>query len=120
MNERTRRPKRPATCQDVLDAPPHMVAETIRGALHFDADMLVPDIAGRRRERSPALPDTAGIDAAPDWACEASPPSTRTHDRSETREISLERGVAHPWLVDPQARRLAAVELAPDADRRPA
>ncbi|HRO11322.1 hypothetical protein, partial [Amaricoccus sp.] len=33
MNEHTRRA--PATYQDVLDAPPHMVAELVEGALHL-------------------------------------------------------------------------------------
>ena len=33
MNERTTLIRRPATYQDVLDAPPHKVAELIRGTL---------------------------------------------------------------------------------------
>ena len=36
MNEHTRRPRSPATYQDVLDAPEHMVAELhAEGALHL-------------------------------------------------------------------------------------
>lgn len=35
MNEHARRPAPPATYQDVLDAPPHMVAELVDGALHL-------------------------------------------------------------------------------------
>ncbi|SDZ87745.1 Uma2 family endonuclease [Rubrimonas cliftonensis] len=35
MNVQTPSIKRPATYQDVLDAPPNMVAELIRGALHL-------------------------------------------------------------------------------------
>ena len=35
MNERATTIQRPATYQDVLDAPPHMVAELIRGALYL-------------------------------------------------------------------------------------
>ena len=34
MNRPTALERRPATYQDVLDAPPNMVAELIRGALH--------------------------------------------------------------------------------------
>ena len=35
MNERATVIRRPASYQDVLDAPPHMVAELIHGALHL-------------------------------------------------------------------------------------
>lgn len=35
MNQQMPAVRRPATYQDVLDAPPHMVAELIRGALHL-------------------------------------------------------------------------------------
>jgi hypothetical protein len=35
--------------------------------LHLDADILVPDLAGWRRERMPDLPVTARFELAPDW-----------------------------------------------------
>jgi Uma2 family endonuclease len=35
MNEHTRGQRSPATYQDVLDAPPHMVAELVEGVLHL-------------------------------------------------------------------------------------
>ena len=41
--------------------------------LHFDEDVLVPDLAGWRRERMPALPETAYFVLAPDWVCEVKP-----------------------------------------------
>ncbi len=33
--------------------------------------MLVPDLAGWRRERMPEMPDVAFFTLAPDWVCEA-------------------------------------------------
>ena len=36
--------------------------------VHLDADVLVPDIAGWRRERMPTMPETAWLGIAPDWA----------------------------------------------------
>src|SRR5262245_23509945 len=42
--------------------------------LHFGDDVLVPDLAGWRRERMPALPDLAYFALAPDWACEVVSP----------------------------------------------
>jgi Uma2 family endonuclease len=150
--------KHPATYQDVLDAPPHMVAEIVHGALHlhprpsprhavassglggqlFDPfqrgrggpggwwildepelhlghDVLVPDLAGWRRERLPTLPETAGFELAPDWVCEILSPSTRALDLGAKRQLYADHGVSHLWLVDPDVRTLEAFAL--DAGR---
>ena len=53
--------------------------------LHLGDDILVPDLAGWRRERMPELPDTAYFTLAPDWACEVLSPSTRRLDLQEKR-----------------------------------
>jgi Uma2 family endonuclease len=46
--------------------------------IHLGQHVVVPDIAGWRRERMPALPDTAWFALAPDWVCEVlSPPLRR-------------------------------------------
>jgi Uma2 family endonuclease len=154
VNLQTPTIKRPATYQDVLDAPEGMVAELIRGALslqprprprhsrassalgvkiggpfdlddsgpggwlildepelHLGSDVLVPDLAGWRRERLPTLPDEVGIAVAPDWVCEVLSPSTRTYDLTEKRDIYREQGVGHLWFVDPAARTLEAFAL---------
>jgi hypothetical protein len=146
--------KRPATYQDVLDAPAHMVAEIVRGSLHlsprpapphlsvgsglgmklgppfrygdggpggwwiFDEPelhvgdhVLVPDLAGWRRERMPELPRTAWFEVVPDWVCEILSPSTRALDLGEKRDVYAEQGVAHLWLIDPDARTLEAFAL---------
>jgi Uma2 family endonuclease len=50
--------------------------------LHFGEDVVVPDLAGWRRERMPALPDTAYFTLAPDWVCEVLSASTRKQGRS--------------------------------------
>ena len=142
-----------ATYQDVLDAPDHMVAELISGALHLqprpaarhglassnlgievggpfgrghggpgdwwivfepelhlDQDVLVPDVAGWRKERMPEFPDSAAIDLAPDWVCEVLSPGTRQFDLTEKRPIYGRAGVQHLWFVDPNARTLEAFE----------
>ena len=49
--------------------------------LHLGEDILVPDLAGWRRERMPELPDTAYFTLAPDWTCEILSASTRKVDR---------------------------------------
>ncbi len=143
-----------ATYQDVLDAPPHMVAEIVSGKLythprpafghtiassglmksigppfdfgrggpggwlilfepelHLGVDIVVPDIAGWRRERIPVLPTGAYCTLAPDWVCEVLSPLTRKLDLGGKRATYAREGVGFLWLVDPDARSLEAFEL---------
>ncbi|WP_437974373.1 Uma2 family endonuclease [Sorangium sp. So ce295] len=76
-----------------------------------EIDALVPDLAGWRRERMPALPETAFFPLAPDWICEVLSPSTASVDRDEKMPIYAREGVRHAWLVDPIARTLEAFSL---------
>ena len=71
--------------------------------LHLHGDVLVPDLAGWRRERMPELPDAAAFELAPDWICEVLSPSTAASDRAEKMPIYARERVAHVWLVDPIA-----------------
>jgi Uma2 family endonuclease len=141
--------KKRATYDDVLNAPPTMVAEIIDGVLstmprpassHAQAamtlgeelgppfkrgkggpggwviltepelhlgvepDVLVPDLAGWRRERMPVMPEVAFFTLAPDWVCEVLSPSTQRHDRHGKMPVYQRERVAHVWLVDPIAR----------------
>ena len=79
--------------------------------LHLGDEILVPDLAGWRRERMPELPDTAYFTLAPDWACEVLSASTRRVDLQEKRPAYAREGVAYLWLVDPADRTLEAFEL---------
>lgn len=143
---------RRATYEDVLDAPPNMIAEVIFGALHTqprpafthanvssnlgvilgsryrfgdggpggwilldepelhlggEPDILVPDLAGWKRERLSELPSNAPwTDIPPDWVCEVLSPSTEAIDRKEKRAIYLREQVRHVWLIDPLTRIL--------------
>jgi len=74
--------------------------------LHLRPDVLVPDLAGWRRERMPEVPDVTGFELAPDWICEVLSPSTARVDRVQKMPIYLREGVNHVWLVDPRARTL--------------
>jgi Uma2 family endonuclease len=152
MNEQAR-PARRATYQDVIDAPPHMVAEIASGRLHLHPrpaswharasfkvaarlddpfengvggpggwffaiepelhlgeDVLVPDVAGWRRERMGTYRNVPAIELAPDWVCEMLSPRTRRFDLTEKRELYGGHGVRHLWLIDPDARTLEAFE----------
>ena len=79
--------------------------------LHLHGDVLVPDVAGWRREHMPELPDAAAFELAPDWVCEVLSPSTAASDRAQKLPIYARERVAHVWLVDPITRTLEAFRL---------
>lgn len=143
---------RRATYEDVLNAPPNMVAEVVFGVLHThprpavrhalagsglgallsvrfrfgidgpggwvildepelhlgsEPDILVPDIAGWRRERYESVPrDAKWVSIAPDWVCEVLSPSTEAYDRVNKMAVYLREQVRHVWLIDPVAQIL--------------
>ena len=79
--------------------------------LHLGDDILVPDLAGWRRERMPEYPETAYVTLAPDWVCEVLSASTRRLDLHGKRPVYAREEVRHLWLVDPTDRTLEAFEL---------
>ena len=153
MRTPTTEPRR-ATYQDVIDAPPHMVAEIIDGKLytsprpapkhataflrlgglinqnfdfgdsgpggwrilgepelHLSGDIVVPDIAGWRRERMPRLPAKPYFTLVPDWVCEILSPSTRIFDLDPKWAFYARAGVRYHWFVDPEVHTIDAYEL---------
>ena len=79
--------------------------------LHLGEHVLVPDLAGWRRERMPELPDTAYFEIAPDWICEVISPSTARYDRLEKRDIYAAQKVSYLWFIDPDTKTQEAFEL---------
>jgi Uma2 family endonuclease len=79
--------------------------------LHFGRDVLVPDLAGWRRDRMPRLPKAAYFSIAPDWVCEVISPSTASLDRVKKLTIYGRELVRHAWLIDPAARTLEVLRL---------
>lgn len=149
-----------ASYEDVLAAPPHMVAEVIDGylelqprpaalhaaaatalgeelgppfkrgrggpggwvilyepELHLREDILVPDLAGWRRDRMPEIPDAAYFELAPDWVCEVLSPSTYAKDRGRKLPIYAREQVTHAWLIEPKAQLLEVLRLDGDSYR---
>ena len=80
--------------------------------LHIDGHVLVPDIAGWRRERMPSMPQKAYIELAPDWICEILSDSTAARDRNEKRAVYGKIGVQFLWLLDPKLKVLECFNLA--------
>ncbi len=79
--------------------------------LHLHGDVLVPDLAGWRRERMTSAPSTAAFELPPDWVCEIISPSSVRHDRMRKLPIYAREQVAWTWLVDPVARTLEVYQL---------
>lgn len=80
--------------------------------LHLGPDILVPDLAGWRRERLPTIGDSPPyFTLAPDWICEVLSPSTHRLDRVKKLRIYGREGVKHAWLLDPGERTLEVLRL---------
>jgi len=82
--------------------------------LHLGQDVVVPDLAGWRREHMPRIPDVKWFDLPPDWLCETLSPSTARIDRGRKLRIYAREAVHHVWLLDPSARTLEVLVLAGD------
>ena len=79
--------------------------------LHLGENIVVPDLAGWRRETMPEFPVEAYCTVVPDWGCEVLSPSTRAIDLGSKRDIYAREGVRHLWFVDPDAKTLEVFEL---------
>lgn len=79
--------------------------------LHLGQDVLVPDLAGWRRERMPEMPHSVAFTLAPDWVCEVLSPSTAVLARARKMGVYAREGVKHLWLVDPVLRTLEVYRL---------
>ncbi len=78
--------------------------------MHLGRHVIVPDIAGWRRDRMPVFPSAPFFTLAPDWICEVVSPGSQRIDRVRKLPIYLEHEVAWAWLVDPIARTLEIFE----------
>jgi Uma2 family endonuclease len=79
--------------------------------IHLHEEIVVPDLAGWRREGMPLVPEGAFCALAPDWICEVLSPSTEKFDRAEKMAVYASFGVTHAWLVHPLRRTLEAFRL---------
>ena len=76
-------------------------------------DVMVPDLAGWRRERLPAdFILEAAATVAPDWCCEVLSPSTEKRDRGRKLAIYHREGVGHVWFVSPAMQTVEVLRRA--------
>lgn len=81
--------------------------------IHFklDEEVVVPDLAGWKRDRMPSIPDSHKFTVIPDWACEIISPSTESIDWNIKKPLYASYGVRYLWMVDPKKRRVWAFAL---------
>ncbi|MEW6218682.1 MAG: Uma2 family endonuclease [Thermodesulfobacteriota bacterium] len=79
--------------------------------LGLGEDILVPDLAGWKRERFPREEADNWISVAPDWVCEILSPSTFRKDRITKMAIYARHGVPYAWYLDPGNRTLECFQL---------
>ncbi len=79
--------------------------------IHLGHDILVPDLAGWKKERMPNLPDHPFFTLTPDWVCEIASPSTSSLDRVKKSHIYAREKIPYYWIIDPVAQTLEARKL---------
>lgn len=73
--------------------------------------LLVPDLAGWRKDRFPGMPKENWISAPPDWVCEILSPSTVRLDKKQKMPIYSKHQVQYLWLIDPGIKILDVFRL---------
>lgn len=80
--------------------------------LHLEKDVVVPDLAGWRRERlADVAMDQAHLALAPDWVCEVLSPGNEIIDRTVKMDLYARQAVSFLWLIQPRTRSLEAYRL---------
>jgi Uma2 family endonuclease len=74
--------------------------------IHIRDDIIVPDLAGWRRDRQARAPEGAFFTVAPDWVCEVLSRSTEKMDRLEKMPLYASWGVQYAWLIHPHRRTI--------------
>ena len=83
----------------------------IEPEIGLGGDIVVPALAGWKKERFPPEEDHNWISAAPDWVCEVLSPNTLRTDKIKKMPLYALHGVGDIWLIDPVAMTLDAFRL---------
>jgi Uma2 family endonuclease len=79
--------------------------------LHLGPDVLVPDLAGWRRETMGAVANEPYFTIRPDWVCEVLSPSTERRDRGAKLRLFAQAGGTKAWLINPLQHTLEILRL---------
>ncbi|HYC60616.1 MAG TPA: Uma2 family endonuclease [Thermoanaerobaculia bacterium] len=79
--------------------------------LHLGRNVLVPDLAGWRKERMPEIPKNHIFSISPDWVCEVTSPSNGRIDRLKKMPLYARADVQYMWIVEPEQQTIEAFRL---------
>lgn len=79
--------------------------------IHLGTNVIVPDLAGWRRERLHMAPEEHRFTVPPDWVCEILSPRTARIDRFRKMPIFAEHNVHFAWIIDPILKTLEVFRL---------
>jgi Uma2 family endonuclease len=82
--------------------------------LRLGSNILVPDLAGWRRQRMPKKSDKKYFEVPPDWACEVLSPTSAVIDRTRKVRLYASYGLCWLWVVDPPHRTVEVLWLEGD------
>ncbi len=74
-------------------------------------NILVPDLAGWKKEHFPVSEETNWISVVPAWVCEILSPGTIRTDKARKMPLYAQHGISHLWIIDPIARTLDVFQL---------
>lgn len=78
--------------------------------ISFGDNILVPDIAGWKKERFPGAEDHNWISVSPDWVCEIVSRGSIRLDRVKKMGIYARHRVPYFWIIDPVNKTLEALK----------
>ena len=87
--------------------------------LHLRDDIVVPDLAGWRRERMPRVPDVAFFTLAPDWACEVLSTRTAKIDRPKRASFGDSMLTSRSTRIGFTSLKLGVAVYCPGHDEEP-
>jgi Uma2 family endonuclease len=77
-------------------------------------DIVRPDVAGWRRDRSPERPIGMPVKLRPDWICEIVSPSNAKHDTVKKLRLYHHAHIPHYWILDPRDATLTVMRWSAD------
>ena len=81
----------------------------LRPIIELGDSVLVPDLAGWKKERFPQEVVSDWISVVPDWVCEILSEDTVILDKTKKMPIYAQYGLSYLWLIDPQHKTLGLV-----------
>lgn len=83
----------------------------IEPEVHFGTHVIVPDLAGWKKERLAGMFAEHRFTATPGWVCEILSPRSARIDRIKKMRVFAEHGVPFAWLIEPVLKTLEVFVL---------